>query len=305
MDSKQSDEEMAMDTPVIPVEAVTVDMLAGATAHGEDEQKNATEKAELYDEEGAVEMPGGGSLTSASALARPVATLPLVIQRGFRWKLLVLLLLQLAFTTSLAAALRWGCPEQLDSVFKPQSAQSIALFVVVAVSLPALALVKDKHPWNLLFTVLWSILFAVFVAASDLPDSFFLSHALFQIMLQLTAGVALLTIFSQCVTGNNLDGPILWSFSTAGLVSWLLYVVIAIVIYVTCLRDVSSVGHFITSTIISTLVFVWICYDASQLCKKMSPDEYMKGVIHFYTDLFFVCLCCAFLSCMGSTPDAH
>ena len=33
----------------------------------------------------------------------------------------------------------------------------------------------------------------------------------------------------------------------------------------------------------------------------MQPDDYYKGVIHFYTDLFFVCLCCAFISCLGST----
>jgi hypothetical protein len=32
----------------------------------------------------------------------------------------------------------------------------------------------------------------------------------------------------------------------------------------------------------------------------MSPDEYMKGVIYFYTDMFYVCMCCALLACLGS-----
>ena len=33
---------------------------------------------------------------------------------------------------------------------------------------------------------------------------------------------------------------------------------------------------------------------------QMSPDEYMKGVIYFYTDMFYVCMCCALLACLGS-----
>ena len=33
----------------------------------------------------------------------------------------------------------------------------------------------------------------------------------------------------------------------------------------------------------------------------MQPDEYMKGVIYFYTDMFYVCACCALLACMGGS----
>ena len=29
-------------------------------------------------------------------------------------------------------------------------------------------------------------------------------------------------------------------------------------------------------------------YDANKLCKTMQPDDYMKGVIYFYTDFIFV-----------------
>ena len=32
---------------------------------------------------------------------------------------------------------------------------------------------------------------------------------------------------------------------------------------------------------------------------RMKPDEYMKGVIYFYTDIFYVCACCALLACLG------
>ena len=34
---------------------------------------------------------------------------------------------------------------------------------------------------------------------------------------------------------------------------------------------------------------------------RMKPDEYMKGVIYFYTDMFYVCACCAVLACLGGT----
>ena len=32
----------------------------------------------------------------------------------------------------------------------------------------------------------------------------------------------------------------------------------------------------------------------------MVPDDYMKGVIYFYTDFVYVCMCCALLGCLGS-----
>ncbi|KAL1528459.1 hypothetical protein AB1Y20_009804 [Prymnesium parvum] len=237
---------------------------------------------------------------------RPVVSFPISIQSGFRWKLLMLLFLQLVFVSSLAAALRWGCTATLESVFHAQSTQTVLLFVAVVCSLPILALIKHMHPYNLIFTTIWSFFFAVFVAASDLPDSFFRSHALFHILFQLTAGVALLLITSQLRRHNHIEGEIMWRFSHAGVISWTVYMTIAIVVYVMCLQDVTSPGPFVTASVLSTAVFAWVCYDAAQLCQRMSPDEYLHGVIHFYTDLFFICCCCAFLSCLASsTTDAQ
>ena len=42
-------------------------------------------------------------------------------------------------------------------------------------------------------------------------------------------------------------------------------------------------------------------YDANKLCKTMQPDDYMKGVIHFYTDFLLVCVCCICAGCMGGS----
>ena len=64
-------------------------------------------------------------------------------------------------------------------------------------------------------------------------------------------------------------------------------------------EDFDPTPVFVTSTLVSTVVFSWFCYEAYKLCCKMSPDEYLKGVIYFYTDMFYVCACCALLACLG------
>jgi hypothetical protein len=49
-----------------------------------------------------------------------------------------------------------------------------------------------------------------------------------------------------------------------------------------------------------TCLFSWISYDSAKLSAKMQPDDYMKGVVYFYTDFLIVCCCCLFTSCIGS-----
>ena len=64
--------------------------------------------------------------------------------------------------------------------------------------------------------------------------------------------------------------------------------------------------HFpIYRCVVSSIVFAWFCYEAFKLSAKMSPDEYMKGVIYFYTDMFYVCMCCALLACLGSAGGGN
>jgi len=243
----------------------------------------------------------GSGAVLGSPMFRPVSQLPIGIQAAFRWKMLMLLFLQLVFTLGVAVIFRWGATDTIHRIFKTQSVQALALMVGVATGIPGLSVVKDRHPWNLIFTVLWSVVFGLFVAVSDLPGAYFKSHALFVIMFQLTGGVFFLLLFSSIKGRNEYDDPMLWTFSRAGTISWLLYIIGSSIIYGMTLTSDTTPAHYVTCSIMSTLVFSWICYDAGSLCKKMSPDDYMKGVIHFYTDLLFVCLCCAFIACMGSS----
>ena len=47
-------------------------------------------------------------------------------------------------------------------------------------------------------------------------------------------------------------------------------------------------------------LFAWVAFDSGKLCESMQPDEYMKGVVYFYTDFLLVCCCCLFAGVMSS-----
>merc|ERR1712167_16472 len=81
--------------------------------------------------------------------------------------------------------------------------------------------------------------------------------------------------------------------------SWVAWIALAIVVFTQLPEGISATGHFITCIVISSIVFIWFCYESYKLSCKMQPDEYMKGVIYFYTDMFYVCACCALLACLG------
>jgi len=60
----------------------------------------------------------------------------------------------------------------LATAFPAQSWSALLLMVCTLVGIPCLSCVKDKHPWNLIATWLWSTLLAVFLAAADIPDAY-------------------------------------------------------------------------------------------------------------------------------------
>ena len=176
--------------------------------------------------------------------------------------------------------------------------------VCTLVGIPCLSCVKDKHPWNLIATWLWSTLLAVFLAAADIPDAYARAHSMFIIMTMLAFGVFLLLLLTQLPGLKTPEGnPGLLSFGVAGLISWVTWLSTAIALKATVplfMTEEFDTGPFVSSCVVSSIVFAWFCYEAFKLSAKMSPDEYMKGVIYFYTDMFYVCMCCALLACLGS-----
>jgi len=122
-------------------------------------------------------------------------------------------------------------------------------------------------------------------------------------MIMVTSGVLLLLLISQLQFRVG-EEQYLISYTSSGLVAYLIWLPIGIAIFAkyqpTTLQNI-AIGQFVTITLCASLLFAWITYDAYKLSCKMSPDEYMKGVIHFYTDMFYMCACCCLITCMGGS----
>ena len=232
-----------------------------------------------------------------------VVDLGLEIQRGFRRKMLAILLLQLCLSLLVGLVLRYAVPLEsfLLVVFPPGSAQPIILGAVCLGCLPVLSCVRETHPWNFVCTTIWSIVWGVFLAASQVPGGFVVSNALFTIFGATTIGVAALLVCSTCFsyTDRYTGERRLWSFQACGWVGFLVMIVVSILFYTQVDGYFEHGGHFIGGMIVASVLFAWVTYDANKLCKTMQPDDYMKGVIYFYTDFLYVCCCCLLLGCLG------
>lgn len=258
--------------------------------------------------------PGMVEHATAGPGVNPYAVneLPLEIQQGFRKKMLTILFLQMSFSLSVAFFVRYvpGVNGVLEMAFPPQKVPSLVLLVVVMFGLPLMACVKDNHPWNLVFTAGWSVLLGIFLGASDLPGAYSRAHAFLMIMLELTGGIMLLVPFSLLKTVDAEEGrPKLWGFAAAGVCSWVLTVIVSSVVFTQAKAaihwdGISPEPIFASVTVVSTIIFAWFCYEAFKLSCRMKPDEYMKGVIYFYTDMFYVCACCALMACLGGSGGA-
>ena len=73
--------------------------------------------------------------------------------------------------------------DKIEEIFKPQGAGGLGLMCAVLLGLPLMSCIKDKHPLNLIFTLVWSCILGVFLAASDLPGAYSRAHAFMIIML--------------------------------------------------------------------------------------------------------------------------
>ena len=232
-----------------------------------------------------------------------VVDLGFEIQRGFRRKMLSILLMQLCLSLFVGLVLRFAIP--LESfilvLFPAGSAFPIILGAICLGSLPILSCVREKHPWNFVCTTIWSFVWGVFLAASQVPDGFIGSNTLFTVFGATTIGVAALLVCSTSFsyTDRNTGERRLWSFNTCGWVGFLLMLLVSIIIFTQVDGYFEHGGHFIGGMIMASILFAWVTYDANKLCKTMQPDDYMKGVIYFYTDFLYVCCCCLLLGCLG------
>jgi len=255
------------------------------------------------------------ALGARSVLARRepmyVIDLSVQIQRGFRIKMLTILLLQLILTMAISISLRAITsegpePTWLAIAFPPKSLQTLALGLVCIGSLPMMTYVRDIHPWNIVVTVIWTLGWAVFLAVAQLPGALILSNTFFVVFGACTLGVAVLLILSTLTTTDQETGDKrLWSFKSAGTIAGIVMLAGSFAFYsqTTHFYEPGGAAHFIMANLIAVCLFAWVVYDSGRLCERMQPDDYMKGVIYFYTDFLMVCCCCLFAGCMGSAAS--
>lgn len=191
------------------------------------QQSMYVENGGVYEvNEAEVGQPGGVTIN----VPPPIALLPLSIQRGFRIKMLTILLLQLLLTMGVSILLHavtdGGDPDAtpprpptgLAVLFPPGGVQTLVLGVVCLGALPLLTQVRDKHPWNLICTTLWTLAWALFIAMASLPGALVRSHVLFVIFGSTTLGVGCLLLLSSCITVTDpyTQQKKLMSFGSAG-----------------------------------------------------------------------------------------
>ena len=101
--------------------------------------------------------------------------------------------------------------------------------------------------------------------------------------------------------------PDLMSFWAAGCLAYVLWLAGSISIFCVLLNQGGidlHAGAFVGVTLFGSVLFAWVCYDAHKITCKMSPDEYMKAIVFFYTDMFYTCICCCMLCCAASAGAA-
>jgi hypothetical protein len=200
-----------------PIRASSVD----AEAVNQDHEMGQVGQHEMQAQVG---QPGGVTLQRPP----PVALLPLSIQRGFRIKMLTILLLHLSLTMATAFVGRLlsdsgdassSSPAKgLGILFPPGSLQTLILGMVCIVALPMISTIRENYPWNQICTALWSISWGIFIAAASLPGGLVRSHVLFVVFGSTTLGIATLLICSACLTYRDPETgeKRLWSFNAAG-----------------------------------------------------------------------------------------
>lgn len=221
-----------------------------------------------------------------------IAALPLTIQVGFRRKMFAVFALQLLLISSLMVLLTYenGLSSLMQSAFKPSAWYILATLAVMVLFLVFLYMGHAFFPLNWMILALFSVALGVFFASV-------------QVYLNTNAGLFCCGFTFVTVTimiplsgvkrqaeGRGEDGArALLSTTKTGLIAFGIVMVCAIILYaVYGTRFVTSGSAFGLSLVLEFALILWFSYDASTMYAIMSPDEYMSGVIFFYTDLLVV-----------------
>lgn len=218
-----------------------------------------------------------------------VNNMPMEIQIGFRRKMYGIFACQLVVTTILMSILMYVGPiaDLMFDTFRASLLNTAATFVVMMLALGALYTSKFSYPGNMISLVVFTLAESFSLSAVG----FFLgTHAPVVISAFLVVVVSFMMFLTTYrFAGTEEDGEVvLMGHVRAGIYSYFIALAWSIVFH--GLVHPISDGAFVGSVLFIFVLVLWFSYDASCMCRKMSPDEFMQSVIFFYTDMILFLL---------------
>lgn len=222
-----------------------------------------------------------------------IASLPLSIQVGFRRKMFSVFALQLLVMTGLMAALTYDheLSRVMESAFQHSGWYLLGTLSVMVVFLVLLYLGHAVFPINWLILVVFSVALSVFIASVQVylntNAGLFCCGFTFLAVLIMIPLSGVERRFPSTDGGD--DERVLLSTTKAGLAAYTAVMICAVVLFLVFgERFVFSRTAFVLALVLEFGLILWFSYDASTMHSIMTPDEYMSGVIFFYTDLLVV-----------------
>ncbi|TYZ63617.1 hypothetical protein PybrP1_004746 [[Pythium] brassicae (nom. inval.)] len=220
-----------------------------------------------------------------------ISRLPLPLQVAFRCKMLTIFALQLLLVLALVGLCAFYSPvnDVVATAFQLKLGYLIAAAIALVVLLVVLYVIRALFPLNwlvlLLFTGAQAALFAALGVKFDTYLGVFNCGASFccVVVMLLLAGVR---------RREPGEPPKLISSVVAGLIAYVVVALAACALYVVFGREFVTPEGFAASLAFQFALILWFALDAASMYRVMSPDEYMHGVIYFYTDMILLVVVC-------------
>ena len=235
---------------------------------------------------GVVDPMAGVRASDIPSVQSCVDSMPLIIQRGFRFKMMGLLVLQLFFILVGSATLVFADVVISQNTFT-------LLFLTMGTLLLAMWTLKNRYPLNYVLYALFTLAATAFLGGGSI---YFRSSANFQILGYTTVNVAALFQLSLRTTKNEFNEDVLLDWNEA--YKWAYFAMLLVAVPVQVFLSPGSWGHFLSSVLFASLFTFWFRYDAEKMCETLSPDDYMMGFLSMWADFFSVIAICATMCCL-------
>lgn len=223
-----------------------------------------------------------------------ISRLPLSLQVAFRWKMLTIFALQLFYVWALVGACVFypQANDIIKRVFENQTGYLVGAIVGVVVLLVLLYVIRNLFPLNwlvlLAFSTTQAVAFAGLGVTFDTNIGFFNCGASFSCI------VIMILLSGVRKRQENVDdeGKLLSSIA-AGFIAYLVVALASCGLFANFGQEFVTSEGFGASLAFQFALIMWFSIDAASMYRVMSPDEYMHGVIYFYTDMVLICVICA------------